>query len=232
MKSSHAGHRERLRRKLFQLGADELAEHEVLELMLFHVFPRQNTNELAHDLLEKFGSIAGVFEADNDAVTSLKGIGNSSVTFIKFMRDLCRYYANSPVKSFFFKAQEDINKYLMDYFSYHSSESLAILSISSQMELYQTIPLPADSLLPGKDAARSLTEFVLLNNLNKIIIGRNYLNKPLIPSSEDYAALRFLMDIFEPLNIAVYDYIICNETGSFSLRQHGAFSFSSKDWSL
>ena len=55
----HDGHRERLRKK-FKEG--NIEDHELLELLLFFSIPRVNTNEIAHRLIEKFGSVNGVFD--------------------------------------------------------------------------------------------------------------------------------------------------------------------------
>ena len=53
----HDGHRQRAKDRYRQLGADALADHELLELALFYAMPRRDTNETAHRLLDQFGSL-------------------------------------------------------------------------------------------------------------------------------------------------------------------------------
>ena len=60
-KAIHSGHRERLRKKVIQYGIDVLENHEVLELLLFYSIPRRNTNDIAHQMLEEFETLPGVF---------------------------------------------------------------------------------------------------------------------------------------------------------------------------
>ncbi len=62
-KNGHSGHRQRLRARAEKYGIDSLEEHEFLELLLFYAVARKNTNPMAHELLEYFGSLAGVFKA-------------------------------------------------------------------------------------------------------------------------------------------------------------------------
>lgn len=60
----HTGHRKRLKNRFLEEGLDSFEPHQVLELLLFFSIPRRDTNEIAHKLLKKFGSLSGVFEAD------------------------------------------------------------------------------------------------------------------------------------------------------------------------
>ena len=58
----HEGHRERMRRRLFEHGSS-LTDHELFEILLFEHIPRKDTNPVAHALLDSFGDPAGVFAA-------------------------------------------------------------------------------------------------------------------------------------------------------------------------
>jgi DNA repair protein RadC len=72
----HAGHRQRMRDKFLKEGSfDSFAPHQILEMMLYYSSPRIDTNELAHALIDKFGSIKDVIDAPYDALTSVDGIG-------------------------------------------------------------------------------------------------------------------------------------------------------------
>ena len=62
----HDGHRERMRERFKLTRFDGMQEHEMLEMLLYYSIPRVNTNEYAHELLNYFGSLEKVFEADID----------------------------------------------------------------------------------------------------------------------------------------------------------------------
>ena len=52
-KNMHAGHRMRVIESYSRIDLDALSPHQVLEYILFYVFPRGDVNPLAHRLLDK-----------------------------------------------------------------------------------------------------------------------------------------------------------------------------------
>ena len=64
---------------------DGFEPHEVIEMILYNTIPRGNTNETAHLLLDKFGSLSGVFDAPYEELLTVPGIGEVSATYIKMI---------------------------------------------------------------------------------------------------------------------------------------------------
>ena len=90
----HSGHRQRMRDRVKEGGLDKLSDHEFLELLLYYVQPRVNTNEPAHRLMDTFGSISSVFERSEEALLKVTGIGPISASFLTLIPEICRrYYA-------------------------------------------------------------------------------------------------------------------------------------------
>ena len=78
----HDGHRARLKNKRIAAGPDILTDHELLEMLLFFSIPQKNTNELAHQLINTFGSIEKVLSADYYALQTVPGIGPASAMLL------------------------------------------------------------------------------------------------------------------------------------------------------
>jgi len=74
-KNTHAGHRSRMRQRFLSSGQDGLFEHELLELILFYARPVVNTNGIAHDLTDQFGSLSKVLSAGEEKLREVKGVG-------------------------------------------------------------------------------------------------------------------------------------------------------------
>ena len=89
----HKGHRERLKKKFIKCGADSLETHELLELLLYYGIPRKDTNELAHTLINIFGSLPQVFDAPMSSLLKVDGVGESTAILIRLVSKLSRVYA-------------------------------------------------------------------------------------------------------------------------------------------
>ena len=94
----HSGHRSRMKDKYSRLGSDAFSDHELLEMLLFHSIPRADTNETAHKLIERFGSLEGVFNSDLEMLLTVDGIGESSAILISLVGDIHNRIAKTPVR--------------------------------------------------------------------------------------------------------------------------------------
>ena len=79
----HSGHRARMRERYRRYGEEGLSKHEMLEIMLYGSHSRRNTNPMAHELLDKFGSISGVLNADVSQLMKVKGVGEETAVRLK-----------------------------------------------------------------------------------------------------------------------------------------------------
>ena len=60
MENIHQGHREKMRQRFLKSGLESFADHEALELLLYYAIPRQDTNPIAHRLMDRYGSLTAV----------------------------------------------------------------------------------------------------------------------------------------------------------------------------
>ena len=62
-KGLHDGHRDRVRKRFINDGLEKFYDHQIVELLLFYGIPRKDTNDIAHKLLNRFGSFSAMFDA-------------------------------------------------------------------------------------------------------------------------------------------------------------------------
>ena len=93
----HEGHRHRLTERFLKEGLEGFEEHEILEYMLFYVLPRVDTNAVAHRLIDTFGSLSGVLEADARDITQIEGIGEKSAAYLSMFPEVFRAYQRSKL---------------------------------------------------------------------------------------------------------------------------------------
>ena len=96
--SIHSGHRERMREKYRAAGLDAFSSHEVIELLLFYANKRSDTNPVAHRLIEHFGSLPAVLEAEYDDLIKVDGVGDTAATLITLMPHLFRRYTSEKAE--------------------------------------------------------------------------------------------------------------------------------------
>jgi DNA repair protein RadC len=93
----HTGHRERLRKRFLAEGLDGFEDHQVLELLLFHIIPRGDTNPIAHRLLNRFGTLSAVLEADPKDLAGAEGMGDRAAMFLTLIPQVTRRYFHDRV---------------------------------------------------------------------------------------------------------------------------------------
>ena len=92
---THTGRRDRLRRRFLDEGIDGFSESEILELLLQFTIPRIDTNPIAHRLLDRFGSIAGVLDAPAAELRHTEGVGEVTAAMLHAWPSVYRRYAAS-----------------------------------------------------------------------------------------------------------------------------------------
>jgi DNA repair protein RadC len=79
------GHRERLRERFREAGAEALSDYELLELVLFRALPRRDVKPIAKDLIATFGSFAEVISAPAARLAEVAGMGAAAITELKIV---------------------------------------------------------------------------------------------------------------------------------------------------
>src|SRR6267154_3999658 len=82
----YRGHRQRLRARFLEAGAQSLADYELLELVLFRAIPHRDVKPLAKSLLAKFGSFAEVISAPATRLREIKGVSDAEAAELKIVQ--------------------------------------------------------------------------------------------------------------------------------------------------
>ena len=93
-KNIHSGHRQRLKNRFLADGLRSFNEINTLELLLFYAVPRKDTNPIAHRLLDRFGSLSAVLEAEPALLTEVDGVSEHGALLIKLVASLAHDYIN------------------------------------------------------------------------------------------------------------------------------------------
>ena len=133
-KGFHDGHRKRMQQKLLD-NPDGLLEHELLEIMLFGALPRKNTNEIAHKLIKKFGSISNVLEADSVALQAVDGVGKSVSAQIILTGRLLKEISKHSNENVYIKNLYDVKNLCEVKFKNKSEETFLLIMLNKNNKL-------------------------------------------------------------------------------------------------
>ena len=130
--SIHEGHRQRLMERFHQEGLDHFDSVQVLELLLFYCIPRRDTNELAHRLLNRFGSVSRVMDASLEDLMQVPGVGRNTAVFLHLVKQAGRFYqVDSARKGAMMKDMEDCGNFLLPYFIGRQKETVFLLCLNA-----------------------------------------------------------------------------------------------------
>lgn len=218
----HQGHRERLKNRFKEEGLDGFEDHQILELLLFFGIPRRDTNELAHALIHKYGSLSGVLEADPKDLASLPGMGDNSALLLSLIPSLTRVYqkdrwGEKPILDSTAKAGE----YIMSLLSGRTYEVFYVLCLDSQNKLTYPALVHEGTLDQVPVYPRLVVETVLRHKANSVILAHNHPGGNPNPSSQDIQITQKIRTALEAISVSVLDHIIAAGNSYTSCAQKG-----------
>lgn len=218
----HEGHRKRLRMRFLKDGLDSFEPHQVLELLLFYSIPRRDTNELAHQLLKKYGSLSGVFEADPKDLSQTPGIGENTAFLLSLIPQLSRKYFNDkwgdkPELNSSTKAGE----YAVSLFAGRTYEAFYIICLDSQNRVNYAELVHEGTINEAPVYPRMLVEAALRHKANCVILAHNHPGGSMNPSRADIEATRTICKALEAISIKVIDHIIVCGGKYYSFAENG-----------
>lgn len=217
-----AGHRARLRARLLDGGAEALADYEVLEYLLFAAQVRGDTKPQAKELLARFGTLAGVLDAEPGALRQVKGIGDVAIGALKITALAARRMARSEVRS---KPVLGSWQALLDYLAIDMAhltvERVRVLYLNTQNRLILDHHVGDGSLDEAAVHPREVIRRGLDIGASALILVHNHPSGNPEPSRADIQLTQRIAEAGRLLGITVHDHLIVGREGHVSLRAKG-----------
>ena len=209
----HSDHRKRMRKRFAQNTLRDFADHEALEMLLYSAIPRRNTNDIAHDLIGKFGKIHEVLTEDKDALCTVDGIGNATAEQIVFFGELfdrlnAGVFANMPIDS-----MDKAGMYAMLRMSLSPADSASVMYLDGDGRI-----ISEERLYRGKG---NMTDDLPINVVRlgielgaaSILLMHNHRHEPLEPSPDDKHITYMLRREAEKAGIKNVMHVIVSDDG-------------------
>ena len=219
--SIHDGHRQRLKDRFLREGLDGFTDIQVLELLLFYVVPRKDTNPIAHDLLERFGSLARVLDAPVIKLTEVNGITENGATYLKLVREIERRYALSQGEEIILNSIDSCCEYLTRFFKGKRNETVFLLSLDAKLKLLSCREVGEGSVNYASVPIRRCVEMALEDGATSVILAHNHPSGLAVPSGDDIVTTRRLAMALSAVEIQLVDHIVVADDDYVSMVQSG-----------
>jgi len=218
-KPHYHGHRERLRGRFREAGADAVSDYELLELLLFRAIPRQDVKALAKQLIAKFGSFAEVVAAPPARLAEIKGLGEAAITELKIVQAAASRLTRGEVrKRTVLSSWSSVLDYCRAAQAFAEKEQFRVLFLDKRNqliadELQQTGTVDHTPVYPREVVKRALEL-----SATALILVHNHPSGDPTPSRADIQMTQSIIDVAKPLGISVHDHIIVGKEGHASFK--------------
>jgi len=217
-----SGHRARLRARLLDGGAEALADYEVLEYLLFGALARGDTKPAAKALMARFGSLAGVLNADPALLMQVKGVSEASAAQIKIAALAARRMARSQVL-----AQPVLGSWqaLIDYLAIDMAhltvERVRVLYLDTKNRLILDQHLADGTVDEASIHPREVINMAVNRGATALILVHNHPSGNPEPSRADIQITNRIAEAGRLMGVTVHDHVIVGREGHVSLRAKG-----------
>lgn len=225
----HDGHRNRLKNRFLNEGLTNFEDHNVLELLLFYSIPRSDTNEIAHELLNKFGSLHGVFEAGMEDLMSVNGISRHSAVLIKMIPELFVVYGRDKVRDIQkINSSDDVKQFFIPRFYGKVREEVQLVLLDDKMNIIKWVKIYEGSVNSANVPIRKIVEIAIENRATNVIIAHNHPTGLILPSKDDLRATAKVREALALVDIKLLDHVIVSDNEAASLKDSGYSELGSK----
>lgn len=224
-KSPHDQHRQRMRDRAASQGMQGFADYELLEMLLYQAVPRGDTNALAHRLLAHFGCYHRVFEATEEELRSVEGVGERVAFFLHALGEHERRCAVDraafALHSVALNTPTRIEEFVCPQFTGLRQERVLLVTLDSRAR-----PISCAFLTQGvADTAviepRRVVEIALRDQATAVLLAHNHPRGSAIPSREDIETTRQLMQTLSSVGLSLYEHLVVGDDACAALLREG-----------
>ena len=223
--SIHDGHRERTKAE-FLARPESFPDHRMLEVLLYYANPRGDTNPTAHALLERYGTVAGVLDAEADELQNVPGVGAHTACLLKISKEVCRrYVATRGGVGEQICSLRDAQEILQPYFFGARNERVCLICMDAKSRVLGIRIIGEGTVNAAEVMTRKIVEAALFLNATHVILAHNHTDGVAAPSEEDKMTTGYLIEVLSHVNVILVDHVICTDDEIVSMRESGSSLF-------
>ncbi len=214
----HKGHRQRMLKKYTEHGIDCFAEHEILEILLYSAYSRRNTNDIAHDLIKRFGSLNGVLNASAEELCEVDNVGPNAAALLCFFKDFALLQGRHDSSGIVLDNSEQLREFCHKLLAGHTVEVAHALFLDGSFTLLCDAQISCGVTTRVEFDLKKIVSKALKNQATHIVLVHNHPGGVAMASATDVAATRRTANALKELGLELVDHIIVNEESAYSMR--------------
>ncbi|MDE6733725.1 MAG: DNA repair protein RadC [Oscillospiraceae bacterium] len=221
----HKGHRKRMLKRYIENGINSFQEHEILEVLLYQIIPRINTNDIAHNLINHFGSLKNVLLAPADELAKVNGIGDKSALQLNFIGDLANYLNEAKIAArVVLDSTRKIINYCRNHFKDKTHEMLTLLLLDDKCALLHICDTSSSQPNHIQINYREIVKQIIKYDAYKLIFAHNHIIGSVHPSDDDLKFTRRFCEYMNVFGVGLVEHIIVSGDDALSMRDSGYLS--------
>lgn len=216
------GHRNRMRLRLITAGPEAIADHELLEMVLFLALPRRDTKAIAKVLLARFGSFGAAIAAPLPDLRAIEGLGEAGVAALKTVHAAALRLARSEVMNQPVLSDWDgLMAYLNAVLARERVEQFRVLFLDNRNRLLADEAQARGTVNHTPVYPREVVKRALELHATALIVVHNHPSGDPTPSRDDIAVTQEIKAAAEALSIVLHDHVIVGNGRWLSFRKQG-----------
>jgi len=215
-------HRDRLRARLDDAGADALTDYELLELYLFRTIPRRDTKPLAKRLIEKFGSLAKVLAAPSHLIENVEGAGPAVAQDLTPDSALVGRIGRTELMArTVISSSAQLQDYCRRNMADETREQFRVLFLDAKNQLIADEVLNKGTVDHAPVYPREVARRALEHAAAAVILVHNHPSGDPRPSQADIAITREIVAAAQTVSVKVHDHLVVARNGIASFKSLG-----------
>ncbi len=219
-KAIHTGHRGRVKEEFLTRGIEGWPDHRVLELLLFYAIPQGDVNPLAHELIDRFGSLDGALDALPEELMKVKGMGEHSVTLLKLIPAVTgRYLEGRTGPGVIIHTAAEAGHVLAPYFYGARNETVYVLCLDAKEKLLGVQRISEGNNANSDVTIRRVAEECLALRASFCYLAHNHVSNIALPSPTDMNTTDVIRTALEPLGVKLVDHLVFADGDLVSIQE-------------
>lgn len=206
----------------FLARPETFPDHKLLELFLFYVNPRGDVNPVAHELLNRFGSLTGVLDAPTEALLNCPGVGEHATALFRACKELGRRYEaqRADMENVIGSTGEAVSVFRPRFYGARE-EKVFLLCMDGKGKILGCPQVGVGNVNVAEIKTRQVVEAALNHNATQVILAHNHVSGLALPSHEDRSTTLYLSEVLRQIGVLLVDHMIFVADDMVSMRDSG-----------